>query len=59
MIGPNTTATPLVPKRCTANSTMITTMVAGMIQRSNEGATTCTPSMAESTEIAGVIMASP
>ena len=57
--GPNTFDTPPVPNRCTLNTPMMSTTVIGTIHRLRSGATICSPSTADSTEIAGVMMASP
>ena len=57
--GPNSRPTAAVPRRCTANSTTMITAVIGTISSSSDGSTTLSPSTAESTEIAGVIMLSP
>ena len=59
VIGPNSFATLPVPKRCTANSATRITSVIGTMYSSNAGVATLRPSTAESTEIAGVMMASP
>ena len=57
--GPKTRPTAAVPRRCTANSATMITAVIGTIRSSNDGLTTLSPSTADSTEIAGVIMLSP
>ena len=57
--GPNSRPTAAVPKRCTENSTTMITAVIGTIRLSSDGSTTLSPSTADSTEIAGVIMLSP
>ena len=57
--GPKTLATLPVPKRWTANSTARMTSVIGTTYGSKAGVTTFRPSTADSTEIAGVMMASP
>ena len=57
--GPNTLATLPVPKRWTANRIARINSVIGTTYRSKVGVTTVRPSTAESTEIAGVMIASP
>ena len=57
--GPNTRPTAAVPRRCTRNSTTMITAVIGTTSSSSDGSTTLSPSTADSTEIAGVIMLSP
>ena len=57
--GPNSRPTAAVPRRWTANSTTMITAVRGTISSSSPGSITFTPSTADSTEIAGVIMLSP
>ena len=57
--GPNSLPTAAVPWRCTANRTVMITAVIGMTNSARLGLTTLSPSTAESTEIAGVIMLSP
>ena len=59
VIGPKNVATLAVPRDCTANSAIRITTVRGTTKSSNAGVTTFKPSIAESTESAGVIMASP
>ncbi len=59
MTGPNTRPTAAVPLRCTRNSTTMMTAVTGTTALSRDGSTTLSPSTADSTEIAGVIMLSP
>ena len=59
MTGPNSRPTAAVPRRWTANSSTMITAVIGTTNSSSAGSTTFTPSTAESTEIAGVIMLSP
>ena len=56
--GPKMRATPAVPKRCTANRPIIRTSVIGTIQAVNCGATIEMPSTADSTDTAGVMIAS-
>ena len=51
--------TTLVPKRCTANSTVMIASVIGTTSGAIDGDATSRPSTADSTEIAGVIMLSP
>src|SRR4051794_38826139 len=57
--GPNSRPTAPVPKRWIPNSTVMITSVIGTTSDSNDGAATSSPSTADSTEIAGVIMPSP
>ena len=57
--GPKSRPTAPVPFRCPRNSPTMTTTVIGTTQGSSEGSTTLSPSTADSTEIAGVIMLSP
>ena len=59
MIGPKKAATLAVPRDWTANSAIRITTVIGTTKSSNAGVATFRPSIAESTEIAGVMMASP
>jgi hypothetical protein len=59
MTGPNIRPTAAVPLRCTMNSKTMITAVIGTTALSSDGWTTLSPSTAESTEIAGVIMLSP
>src|SRR5690554_1585685 len=59
VIGPNMIETLAVPNRCTKNTPTMMTRVMGTTQRAIPGCTNCTPSTADSTEMAGVIMASP
>src|SRR5688572_13114545 len=59
VIGPKMRDTPAVPNRCTENTPMISTTVTGTTQGARLGATTVTPSTADSTEMAGVMIASP
>ena len=57
--GPNTLPMWPVPKRCTAKMKTRTTVVSGAIQLSRAGLWTDRPSIADSTEIEGVITPSP
>ena len=57
--GPNTRPRAAVPRRCTMNSAVSTTTARGTTNRSRSGAATVVPSMAASTEMAGVITPSP
>ena len=57
--GPNSRPTAAVPSRWVANRTTMITAVIGTIRCPSDGSTTLSPSTAESTEIAGVIMLSP
>lgn len=57
--GPNTRPTAAVPLRWTRKSTTMIAAVIGTTASSSDGSTTLSPSTAESTEIAGVIMLSP
>jgi hypothetical protein len=57
--GPNALPTTAEPNRCEANRITMMTTVMGTTQSCNDGSTIFTPSTAESTEIAGVIMLSP
>ena len=59
MIGPKKEATRAVPRHCTANSATRMITVSGTTYGSNAGVATFNPSIAESTDSAGVIMASP
>jgi hypothetical protein len=59
MIGPNSLPTAAEPIRWLANRTTMMTAVTGTTRCPRDGSTTFTPSTAESTEIAGVIMLSP
>ena len=59
MIGPNRAATFAVPRDCAANSTSRITTVSGTTYSWNAGVATSMPSIAESTDKAGVITASP
>jgi len=51
--------TVVVPRRCTMNSARMMTAVSGTTHSPSDGSTTLRPSIADSTEIAGVIMLSP
>ena len=57
--GPNTRPIRWVPKRWTEKRTTITAIVTGITRSWMLGSTTFTPSTAERTEIAGVIIPSP
>ena len=57
--GPNTRPTAAVPRRWTVNSATMITAVIGTTRSPNDGSTILSPSTADSTEIAGVIMLSP
>ena len=59
MTGPNSRPTARVPSRWMTNSPTRMTPVIGSTMSPTDGAATCTPSIAESTEMAGVIMLSP
>ena len=59
VIGPNQRPTPAVPTRCTANSPTSTPSAIGTTSGSKAGVATFKPSMALSTEIAGVSRQSP
>src|SRR5262245_7230691 len=59
MIGPNRRPTAAVPKRWAEKSAKMITAVIGTTQLSSDGLMTLTPSTAERTEMAGVIMLSP
>ena len=59
MIGPNSQPTAPVPKRWAMNSTTRMTNEIGTTRWLRPGAATFSPSIAERTEIAGVIMPSP
>jgi hypothetical protein len=59
MTGPNRRPTASVPKRWIANSAVSTVSVIGSTSDFSPGAATFSPSTAESTEIAGVIIPSP
>ena len=57
--GPNSRPTAPVPSRSNTNRPMRITAVTGSTMAPTDGAATCTPSIADSTEMAGVIMLSP
>ena len=57
--GPNMRPTAAVPIRCVANRRTMITAVIGTTRCARDGCTTLSPSTADSTEIAGVIMLSP
>ena len=57
--GPNTRPITATPLRCTMNRPIRITMVSGTTKGVSTGASTFRPSIAESTEIAGVIAPSP
>src|SRR5262249_61653068 len=57
--GPKTRPTAAVPRRWTANRITMITAVIGTTQLASDGWTTLSPSTADSTEMAGVIMLSP
>ena len=59
MMGPKKVATRAVPRACTTNRPIRMTIVSGTTTLSSVGATSFNPSTAESTEIAGVRIASP
>ncbi len=59
VIGPKKAATLAVPRDCTANSAIRITTVIGTTKSSKAGVATFRPSTAESTDSAGVMMASP
>ena len=59
VIGPNHAATAAVPLLCTARSATRIATLSGRTNGSREGATSLRPSTAESTEMAGVMIASP
>ncbi len=59
MTGPNSRPTASVPRFWTANSPTRMTIAAGMTNGARPGFTVSRPSTAESTETAGVIIASP
>ena len=59
MTGPNRRPTAPVPRRWTRNKTTMIAAVIGTTRSDSDGATTLTPSTADSTEMAGVIMLSP
>lgn len=57
--GPNSRPTVAVPLRCTRNSSAMMTAAIGTTSSPSAGSTILSPSTADSTEIAGVIMLSP
>ena len=57
--GPNSAATFAVPRDWNANSTIRMTTVKGTTKSWNAGVATSSPSMAERTDSAGVMTASP
>jgi hypothetical protein len=57
--GPNSRPTASVPKRWIANSPVNTASAIGTTSDSSAGVATLSPSTADSTEIAGVIIPSP
>lgn len=57
--GPKNRPTFAVPWRCTVNSATMITAVIGTIHSSRSAVMTLTPSIDDSTEMAGVIMLSP
>ena len=57
--GPKNRPTVAVPCRCTRNRPVMMTAVSGTTSSARPGSTTLSPSTAESTEMAGVIMLSP
>ena len=59
MIGPNQAATAAVPRLCTLNSPTRIARLSGMTKGSKAGVASFSPSTADSTEIAGVMIASP
>ena len=59
VIGPKKAATLAVPRDCTANNAIRMTTVSGTMYGSNVGVTILSPSIAERTDSAGVITASP
>ena len=59
MTGPNSRPTAPVPSRWTRNRTTMIAAVIGTTRSDTDGAATLTPSIADSTEIAGVITLSP
>ena len=59
MTGPNSRPTRWVPHRWTANSTARIAAASGTTASARRGETTSRPSIADSTEIAGVITLSP
>ncbi len=59
MTGPNSRPTAPVPKRWMTNNAVRIVSAIGTTSESSDGETTSSPSTADSTEIAGVIMPSP
>ena len=59
MTGPNRRATASVPDRCTQNSAITITSVTGTTQSAEPGTTSSIPSIADITDMAGVMIASP
>jgi len=59
MTGPNSLPTTPVPKRWITNNTVNTVNVIGNTSCPNPGTATLTPSTADNTEMAGVMMPSP
>ena len=59
MTGPNSRPIDDVPRRWMANRPMRITTAIGTTHRSTAGAASCAPSTADSTEMAGVMAASP
>ena len=59
MTGPKSKPTRVVPRFWIRNRPTRMVMASGMTQRSNAGLTVVSPSTADSTEIAGVIIESP
>ena len=59
MTGPNILPTTPVPKRCTRNNATSTSSASGTTQACRPGAMTTSPSIAPSTEMAGVMRLSP
>lgn len=57
--GPNSRPTAPVPSRCSRNRQTMMAAVIGSTRCASDGDATLTPSIADSTEIAGVIMLSP
>ena len=57
--GPNSRPTAPVPSRCSRNRPTMIAAVIGTTRSDTDGAATLTPSIADSTEMAGVIMLSP
>ena len=59
MTGPNSLPTAAVPRDWIANSPIRMTIAIGTTRASARSATTVSPSTADSTEMAGVMIASP